>query len=83
MAILFAIALVDPPVAHWLTLEDGVVEWLQVLLNAAAALARHMIRTPDGRVSPFDVLTAAVLTGLIIGELVASIGIAVAAAARR
>jgi len=71
VAILSAIALVDPPLAHWLTVEDGVVEWLQVLLDAAAVLliARHMVRAPDGRVSPLDVLTVAALTGLIIGEL--------------
>ena len=71
MAILSAIALVDPPLAHWLTVEDGVVEWLQVVLDAGGALliARHLVRPPTGRISPFDVLTVAALVGLIIGEL--------------
>ena len=71
VAILFAIALVDPALAHWLTIEDGVVEWLQVILDAGGVLliARHLARAPGGRVSPFDVLTVAALVGLIIGEL--------------
>jgi len=70
-ATLCAIALVDPPLAHWLTIEDGVVEWLQVVLDAGGALliARHLVRPPAGRISPFDVLTVAALVGLIIGEL--------------
>ena len=72
VAILSAIALVAPGLAHRLTVEGGVIEWLQVLLNAAAVLVvgRHLVRdTADGRLSPLDVLTVAALTGLIIGEI--------------
>ena len=72
VAILSAIALVAPGLAHRLTVEGGVVEWLQVLLNAAAVLlvGRHLVRNAaDGRLSPLDVLTVAALTGLIIGEI--------------
>jgi len=73
VAVLSAIALVDPPLADWLTLENGVIEWVQVLLDAAAALlfGRHLVRNAvaNGRLSPFDVLTVAALIGLIIGEI--------------
>ena len=72
VAVLSLILFVNPPLAHWLTIEDGVVEWLQVILDAMAALlfARHLVR--DGAHSPrspFDVLIVAALIGLIIGEL--------------
>ena len=69
VAILSAILFVNPPLAHWLTIEDGVVEWLQVGLDAAAVglIGRHLVR--DGGRSPLDVLTVVALLGLIIGEL--------------
>jgi hypothetical protein len=73
VATLFAIALVNPALGHWLTIEDGVVEWVQVILDAAAVLllGRHVVRdaVEGRRLSPFDVLTLAAITGLIIGEV--------------
>ncbi len=72
VAVLSAIALVDPGLADWLTVENGVVEWVQVLLEAPAALliGRHLVQNAaDGRFSPLDVLTVAALIGLIIGEI--------------
>jgi hypothetical protein len=67
------LALVNPSLAERLSVEDGVIEWLQVFLYSAAALlfGRHIVRTVgDGRrgVSPLDVLTVAALAGLVIGE---------------
>jgi hypothetical protein len=72
VAILFLMLFVNPPLAHWLTIEDGVVEWLQVILDAIAValIGRHLVRdSAEGRRSPLDVLTVAMLIGLIIGEL--------------
>jgi hypothetical protein len=72
VATLSLILVVNPPLAHWLTIEDGVVEWLQVILDAAAValIGRHLVRDgAEGRRSPLDVLTVAMLIGLIIGEL--------------
>jgi hypothetical protein len=71
--VLVLIAVVDPSLADRLSVEDGVIEWLQVVLYGAAALVfgRHIVqRTAHGerRVSPVDVLTVAALAGLIIGE---------------
>jgi hypothetical protein len=68
------IVVVDPSLADRLTVEDGVIEWLQVVLYGAAALlfGRHIVRRAgDGElcVSPLDVLTVAALSGLIIGEV--------------
>jgi hypothetical protein len=71
--VLSAIALVDPTLAERFTAENGVVEWLQVLLDAGAAVlfARHLVRDASrtGRVSPLDVVIVASLIGLIIGEV--------------
>jgi len=71
--VLSAIALVDPTLAERFTAENGVVEWLQVLLDADAAVlfARHLVRDASrtGRVSPLDVVIVASLIGLIIGEV--------------
>jgi hypothetical protein len=71
--VLSAIALVDPALAGRFTAENGVVEWLQVLLDAGAAVlfARHLVRDASrtGRVSPLDVVIVASLIGLIIGEV--------------
>jgi hypothetical protein len=72
IAVLSLILFVNPPLAHWLTIEDGVVEWLQVILDAMAALlfARHLVREgAHGARSPFDVVVVAALVGIIIGEL--------------
>ena len=72
VAVLSLILVVNPPLAHWLTIEDGVVEWLQVSLDAAAVAltGRHLVRdNAEGERSPLDVLTVAALIGLIIGEL--------------
>jgi hypothetical protein len=72
VAVLSLILFVNPPVAHWLTIEDGVVEWMQVTLDAAAValIGRHLLRdSAEGGRSPLDVLTVAALIGLIIGEL--------------
>ena len=70
---LSAVALVDPALAGRLTVENGVVEWIQVLLEAAAAVlfARHLARDASrvGRVSPLDVVVVASLVGLVIGEV--------------
>jgi len=70
---LSAVALVDPALAGRLTVENGVVEWTQVLLEAAAAVlfARHLARDAArvGRVSPLDVVVVASLIGLVIGEV--------------
>jgi hypothetical protein len=69
VAVLSVIALVEPALAAWLTVENGVVEWLQVLLDAGAALlfGRELVRT--GRVSPLDLVVVSCLIGLIIGEI--------------
>lgn len=70
---LSAVALVDPALAGRLTVEHGVVEWIQVLLEAAAAalFSRHLARDAArvGRVSPLDVVVVASLIGLVIGEV--------------
>src|SRR4029450_8905766 len=69
---LSAVALGDPGLAGRLTVEHGVVEWTQVLLEGAAAVlfARHLVRGASrvGRVSPLDVVIAPSPAGLIIGE---------------
>src|SRR5262245_37498300 len=71
--VLSAVALVDPALAGRLTTDNGVVEWVQVRLDAAAAavFARHMVRDAAhvGHVSPLDVIVAASLVGLVIGEV--------------
>jgi hypothetical protein len=68
-----ALALIDPALADRFTVENGVVEWVQVLLEGAAAVvfARHMVRGAArvGRVSPLDVVIVASLVGLVIGEV--------------
>jgi hypothetical protein len=73
VAVLSVIALVEPALAAWLTVEYGVVEWLQVLLDAGAALlfGRELVRTArqTGRVSPLDLVVVSCLIGLIIGEI--------------
>jgi hypothetical protein len=73
VAVLSAVALTDPPLAARLTVENGVVEWLQVLLDAAAALlfGRGLVRhaRETGRVSPLDLTIVACLVGIIIGEV--------------
>ena len=75
IAVIFlsALALIDPALAGRLTVENGVVEWIQVLLEAAAAVlfARHLARDASrvGRVSPLDVVVVASLVGLVIGEV--------------
>jgi hypothetical protein len=72
VAVLSAIAIVEPALAARLTVENGVVEWLQVLLDAGAALlfGRELVRNArdTGRVSPLDLAIVSCLIGLIIGE---------------
>jgi hypothetical protein len=71
--VLSMIALIDPALAHRLTVENGVVEWLQVVLDGAAALlfGRHLVKNVarSGRVSPLDFVLVSCLIGLIIGEV--------------
>jgi len=73
VVVLSVIALVDPGLADRFTAENGAIEWLQALLDAAAALlfGRHLVRNAsgDGRISPLDVVIVASLIGLIIGEV--------------
>lgn len=68
-----ALALIDPALADRFTVENGVVEWIQVVLEAAAAalFARPLVRDASGvgRVSPLDVVVVASLIGLVIGEV--------------
>jgi hypothetical protein len=71
-AVLSAVALIHPALADRLTIENGVVEWLQVLLNVAAAFLVVRLAVRDavgGRVSPLDVLIVAALVALIVREL--------------
>jgi hypothetical protein len=72
VTVLSAIAIVEPTLAARLTVENGVVEWLQVLLDAGAALlfGRELVRNArdTGRVSPLDLAILSCLMGLIIGE---------------
>jgi hypothetical protein len=73
VAVLSLIALVEPTLAAWLTVENGVVEWLQVLLDAGSALlfGRELVRSArrTGRVSPLDLVIVSCLIGLNIGEV--------------
>lgn len=72
LAVLAVTAIVDRDLADRLTREDAAVEWLQAVLFATAAV--FALRTARARwragVSPvFEVLVAAMLAGLIIGEV--------------
>jgi hypothetical protein len=73
VATLSVVALVDPPLAARLTVENGIVEWAQVFLDAGAAMlfGRDLVRNAreTGRVSPLDLAIVACLVGLIIGEV--------------
>ncbi len=73
VAVLSAVALLDPPLAARLTVENGAVEWLQVLLEAGAALlfGRDLVRNvrATGRVSPLELAIVSSLIGLIMGEI--------------
>ncbi|MGH7346072.1 MAG: hypothetical protein ACREK4_14250 [Candidatus Rokuibacteriota bacterium] len=73
VAVLSAIAIVEPGLAARLTVENGVVESLQVLLDVGAALlfGREMVRhaRDTGRLSPLDLAIVACLVGWIIGEV--------------
>lgn len=73
VAALSAVAIVDPPLAGRLTIENGVVESLQVLLEAGAALlfGRDLVRTAraTGRVSPLELSIVASLIAVIMGEI--------------
>jgi len=67
------IALVAPALAARLTAENGVVEWVQVLLEGGAAVlfGRELVKDTreTGRVSPRDFIVVASLIGLVIGEV--------------
>jgi hypothetical protein len=72
VVILIVILLVDRDLAHRLTSEDGVVEWVQVILLVAGALLVGLRLRRDariGRVSPLDVVMLSTLIFLIIGEV--------------
>src|SRR5262249_36744650 len=73
VVVLSAIALVDPGLAGRLSAENGVVEWLQVLLEGGAAVlfGWHLKRNAsrEGTLSPLDVVIVASLIGLLIGEV--------------
>ena len=72
MAVLLAIAVINPALGERLSREDGVVEWLQAVLFAIAAVAALRIAWDLSRagVSPvFEILVAATLIGLDIGEV--------------
>jgi hypothetical protein len=67
------IALVAPALAARLTAENGVVEWVQVLLEGGAAVlfGRELVKATreTGRVSPLDFIVVASLIGVVIGEV--------------
>jgi hypothetical protein len=72
LVVLTAILVIDRDLADRLTREDAVVEWLQAALFGVAGV--FAVRTARARwrtgVSPvFEVLIAAMMTGLIIGEV--------------
>jgi hypothetical protein len=72
VSLVVTIQLVDPVLADVLTREDGVVEWLQVGLFAAAAVLalRGAWTTVKAGGSPvLEILLTALLGGLIIGEI--------------
>src|SRR5262245_20303238 len=73
VAVLSAVAIVDPPLAARLTVEHGAVEWLQVLLEAGAALlfGRDLVRNAraTGRVSPLELVVVVSLVAVIMGEI--------------
>jgi len=72
LIVLVAIVLTDRDLADRLTREDAVVEWLQAALFALAAvfaLRAAAARWRLGASPVFEVLVAAMLTGLIIGEV--------------
>lgn len=73
VVVLSVVALVDPALADRLTVENGVVENLQILFDGAAALlfGRHLVRNAkgSGRVSPLDLVIVASLIGIVIGEV--------------
>jgi hypothetical protein len=78
VAIVLAVALIvgtvvlNPALADRLTREDDVVEWLQAALFAVAAgfALRSAVQQWQRGASPvFEVLLAAALCGLVVGEL--------------
>jgi len=73
VAVLSAVAIVDPPLASRLTVENGLVEWLQVLLEAGAAVlfGRDLVLNAraTGRMSPLEVAIVASLIAVIMGEI--------------
>jgi len=72
LIVLAAIVVVDRDLADRLTREDALVEWLQAGLFAVAAvfaLRAAAARSRAGASPVFEVLVAAMLTGLIIGEV--------------
>lgn len=73
MAVLLGIALVAPALGGRLTAENGVVEWMQVLLEGGAAVlfGRELVKNTreTRRVSPLDFIVVACLIGLILGEV--------------
>jgi hypothetical protein len=72
LAVLAVTSLVDWDLADRLTREDAAVEWLQAALFATAAvfaLWTARARWRAGVSAVFEVLVAAMLAGLIIGEV--------------
>ena len=72
VGLVLAIFLLDPALADVLTREDGVIETLQAVLFAAAgvcALWRGWLTWRGGGSPVVEVLVAALLGGLIIGEI--------------
>jgi hypothetical protein len=72
MAVLLGIVAIDPGLGGQLSRENGVVEWLQAVLFATAAVAALRTAWDLNRagVSPvFEILVAATLIGLDIGEV--------------
>ena len=72
LAVFAVIAVLDRDLADRLTRENGAVEWLQIVLFAIAAVCavRAAIDRWRADASPvFEVLVAAMLVGLMMGEV--------------
>jgi RND family efflux transporter MFP subunit len=72
VALLVLIAVIDPELAGWLIRENGVVEWLQVILMVVAAvLAARQAMTGfrRGETVALEVAIVAAMTLICIGEI--------------
>ena len=72
VAILVLVALRDWKLGGWLVIENGVVEWLQVILIVAAgvlAARQGLAAKRRGEPFVFEVAVVAAMTMLVIGEV--------------